>query len=449
MHGPWATARAIDGLCALADMPAMDGIETEMFQRFGVALAIGAIVGAERHWRERDVADGKRTAGLRTFTLVGMLGGAAGLIARAFPAAPTAAAIVIAGLFAAFAAVFALYQYREAVAEDTFSATSTIAGLLTFALGTVAVIGDLTLASAGGVMLVAVLASRDVLHAFMRKLTWAELRSAIILLGMTFVVLPLIPDEPVGPFGGVSPRATWLLVIVLAALSFCGYVAVKLLGSARGELVAGAVGGLVSSTATTLTNARRSAAGEEPRTLAAGALGACAISYLRTAVLVALLAATLAAALVPALLAATLAMVACAWLLARQGSSQHPEQPAKNPFDLDAVLKMALLLVGVAFVARAAAQWFGSGGLLAVSALSGLADVDAAVVTVAGMLGQLTQPVPTAAIGAAVVSNTLAKAAYALAFGSAAFSLRFLAATAVSLAAGFAAYWATGALHFS
>lgn len=423
-------------------MRVMSGIELEMFQRFGVALAIGAIVGAERHWRERDVADGKRTAGLRTFTLVGMLGGAAGLIARAFPDAPTAAAIVIAGLFGAFAAVFALYQYREAVAEETFSATSTIAGLLTFALGTVAVIGDLTLASAGGVVLVAILASRDVLHAFMRKLTWAELRSAIILLGMTFVVLPLIPDEPVGPFGGVSPRSTWVLVIILAAISFCGYVAVKLLGSARGELVAGAVGGLVSSTGATLANARRSTQGEEVRTLAAGALGACAVSYVRTAVLVALLAAPLVPALAPPLAAAALAMVCCAWLLARQGATEHPEQTPKNPFDLDAVVKMALLLVGVAFLARAAAQWFGDGGLLAVSALSGLADVDAAVVTVAGMLDGLAQPVAVAAIGAAVVSNTLAKAAYALAFGSSAFSLRFLAATTVSLAAGVGVYWA-------
>ncbi|MGO4841839.1 DUF4010 domain-containing protein, partial [Rhizobiaceae sp. 2RAB30] len=119
-----------------------------------------------------------------------------------------------------------------------------------------------------------VLASRELLHGFMRRLSWNELRAAIILLAMTFVILPLIPSDPIGPFGGISPAKTWMLVIMLAAISFCGYIAVKLLGSARGELVAGAVGGLVSSTGTTLTKARRAADGADAPTLAAGAIGA-------------------------------------------------------------------------------------------------------------------------------------------------------------------------------
>lgn len=413
----------------------------EIFQRFGLAIAIGAVVGVERHWREREEADGQRTAGLRTFTLVGMLGGTTGLIAKALAGPGASAGIAIVGFFVAFSLVFALFQYREAIDEKNYSVTSVVAAMLTFALGVVAVVGDIALASAGGVVLATILASREVLHRFMRKLTWNELRSAIILLGMTFVILPLIPDTPVGPFGGVSLSKTWLLVIMLATISFCGYVAVKLLGSARGELVAGAVGGLISSTAATLGNARRSAAGENPRTLAAGALGACAVSYARTAVLVTALAPPLAPGLAPPLLAATLVMVGCAALMARRDSGEHKEQQPKNPFDLDAVIKMALVLVSIAFLARAAAAWFGDRGLVAVAALSGLADVDAAVVTVAGMLNTLSAPVAALAIGAAVVSNTAAKAAYALSFGSAAFSLRFLLASVISLAAGVGAYW--------
>lgn len=98
-------------------------------------------------------------------------------------------------------------------------------------------------------------------------------------------------------------------------------------------------------------------------------------------------------------------------MLARQEPSNHPEQAAKNPFDLDAVIKMAVLLVGVAFLARAAAQWFGESGLILVSALSGLADVDAAVVTVAGLLVDLAQPIAVLAIGAAVAANIIAMAA--------------------------------------
>ncbi len=408
----------------------------EMFQRLATALAIGAVVGVERHWRERDEADGQRTAGIRTFSLIGLLGGAAGLIARALPADPIAAAIVITGFFCGFAAIFAFYSHREASAENDYSVTGVVAAMLTFVLGVLAVIGDLALASAGGAVLVAILASREILHGFMRRLTWLELRSAVVLLGMTFVVLPLVPDKPIGPFGGVSPAKIWLLVVILAAISFCGYIAVRLLGSMRGELVAGAIGGLVSSTGTTLTNARRSIDAGDAASLTAGALGACAVSYLRTAALVALLAAPLSRSLVPPLIAAALTMSAWAILLARQEPSDHPEQAAKNPFDLDAVIKMAVLLVGVAFLARAAAQWFGESGLILVSALSGLADVDAAVVTVAGMLADLAQPIAVLAIGAAVAANTIAKAAYALAFGSRAFGARFLGVSTVSLAIG-------------
>lgn len=413
----------------------------EIFQRLGLAIAIGAVVGLERHWRERDEAAGQRTAGLRTFALIGMLGGTAGLIGRALPGSDAAAAIVVVGFFVAFSAVFALFQYRELVAEKTFSVTSVVAAMLTFALGVVAMVGDLGLASAGGVALVAILASRDLLHGFMRKLTWNELRSAIILLAMTFVVLPLVPNEPIGPFGGISPAKTWLLVIVLATISFCGYVAVKLLGSTRGELVAGAVGGVISSTGTMLSNARRASDGEDARTLAAGALGASAVSYARTAFLVGLLAAPLAPDLIPPLLAAGLAMVVYAGFLARTGAVEHREQQPKNPFDLDAVLTMALVLVVVGFVARAAATWYGKGGVLVVSALSGLADVDAATVTVAGMLNTLPLTVAAMAIGAAVVTNTLAKAAYAVAFGNGAFGMQVVLASALSLAVGVATYW--------
>ncbi|MDQ6437266.1 MgtC/SapB family protein [Mesorhizobium sp. LHD-90] len=406
-----------------------------------MAVAIGAVVGIERHWRERDEPDGHRAAGLRTFTLVGMLGGTAGLIARSLANAGSASGIVIVGFFVAFSAVFAVFQLRDAIADKTYSATSVIAAMVTFALGVIAVNGDTSLASAGGVALVAILASREFLHAFMRRLTWIELRSAIILLGMTFLVLPLVPSEPVGPFGGISLSETWLLAIILAGISFCGYIAVRLLGSRRGELVAGAIGGLISSTAATVTNARRSTSGENAPTLAAGALGACAVSYARTALLVAMLAPPLVRDLIPPLLAAAAAMTACAVALARMESSDHPEQPAENPFDLDTVIKMALMLVVIAFMARAAASWFGDAGVVIVAALSGLADVDAATVTIAGMEETLPASLAALAIGAAVISNTVAKATYATVFGTRAFYRRFILASLAALAAGSTVYW--------
>ena len=425
----------------------MDGID--LFQRLIFALAIGAIVGIERHWHERNEQQGQRTAGVRTFSLIGILGGVTGLLASASGLESPGAAILITGLFIAFAVIFAAYQYREAVADGSFSVTTTIAALLTFALGTLAVVGDLTLTAAAGVAMVAILASREMLHGFVQRLTWPELRSAIVLLSMTFVIFPLLPDKPIGPFGGVSPAKTWLLVVILAAISYCGYIAVRLLGATRGELVAGAIGGLISSTAATLTNARQSAAEGNPRTLAAGALSACAVSYLRTAMLIGLLAAPLGRLLFLPLGVACVTMVAFAWIFARHDEGHAAKDQPKNPFDLDSVLKMALMLTVVAFLARAAASVYGSSGLIAVSAISGLADVDAAVIAVTNMTAQLSEPIAIAAIATAVISNSVSKAAYAVAFGSRAFGIRFLIASIAALAASVLTYWlqtATNAL---
>lgn len=426
--------------------------EFELFQRFGVAIAIGALVGAERHWRERTEEDGRRTAGLRTFTLIGLFGAVAAALELALRGTGAGAlpGLVLVGLFVPFSAAFLLFHYREQLAENDFSVTSVVAAMLTYALGALAVLGDTMVAGAGGVVLAGVLAARERLHGFMRALTFAELRSAIILLAMTVVVLPLVPNEPIGPFGGIAPARIWTLAILVAAISFAGYVAVKVIGEAHGELVAGTVGGLVSSTAVTVTNARRSVAAEAVATrgLVAGALGAGLVSYLRTAALVIGLAPGLSAALVPPLAAAALTVALAAWLMARQTGSHHEVQESRNPFDLFKVIQMALLLAALGFAARAAAHFFGETGIIAVSALAGLGDVDAPSITAAGLYRTgLDAGTATLAILAAVLSNTAAKAAYGLALGSWRFGLAFAGWSAAAAGAG-AAMW-LGLRHFA
>lgn len=412
--------------------------DLELFHRFGVAIAIGALVGVERHWRERDEPEGQRTAGLRTFSLIGMLGGGAGLLELALKATGGVPGLVLVGLFLGFAATFTRFKLREAAAEKDFSATTAVAAMLTYVLGAIAVLGDMRIAAAGGVVLAAVLASREALHGFMRTLTWPELRSAIMLLAMTLVVLPLVPTDPVGPFGGLSPARIWTLAILLASISFAGYVAVKVVGGRYGELLAGAAGGLLSSTALTLTNARRSMVEPAPGLLAAGALAAGAVSYIRTGLLVMALAPGLAALLVPALAAGALVMLAAAGALARTGGDgAEAARSARNPFELWSVLQMALLLAMIGFLARAATAWFGNAGIIIVSVLAGLADVDAATLTVAGMIGGgLAVETASLAILAAVASNTLAKVGYGLMLGSRAFAWRFAASSLAAMAAG-------------
>lgn len=419
--------------------------ELELAQRLGVAIAIGALVGAERHWRDRAEEDGQRTAGLRTYTLVGMLGGITGALEFALRGTGGGpAGLVVVGLFVAFSLLFGLFQYREQQAEQSYSVTSVIAGMVTFSLGALAVIGDMRLAGAAGVVLVAILAAREALHRFVEALTFAELRSAIVLLAMTFVILPLVPTDVIGPFGGVSPARIWTLAILVAAISFAGYVAVKLLGDRNGELVAGAVGGLLSSTATTVANARRSVEAGEADRLAAGALGAGVVSYGRTSLLVLVLAPSLLVTVAPVLAAAGSVMAAGALWLARRDTEGHGPSETANPFDLRQVFQMAVFLTAIAFATRAAAAWFGDTGAIAVSAITGLADVDAPVITAAGLLGGgLSPEVAALAMIVAATSNTIAKTAYALMLGTWRFGLLFASVSAAALVAGAAGYAAT------
>lgn len=424
--------------------------EFELFQRLGVAIAIGALVGAERHWRERDEDDGQRTAGLRTYTLIGMLGGVAGVLEVSLRVTGQAVVpgLAATGLFIAFSAIFATFRYREQRDERSYSVTSVVAAMLTFLLGTLAIVGDMRLAGAAGVVLVAVLAAREALHALIERVTFVELRAAIVLLAMTFVILPLVPEDPVGPFGGVSPSRVWTLAILVAAISFVGYLAVRIVGDRYGELISGAVAGLLSSTAATLTQARRSASGGSSSLLATGALAACVVSYLRTAGLVITLAPQLALLTLPSLLAAAAAMAAVAMILARadtgeagSGRDDQHERGSRNPFDLWNVIQIALLLAGFGFAARAASHWFGDAGVIAASAIIGLGDVDAPVITVAGLAGDGLSPATASlAVLAAVLANTIAKAALAAGLGAWRFSALFAGGSAAALGAGVAAF---------
>ena len=414
----------------------------DIFQRFGLAIAIGAAVGVERHWRERDAPEGARIAGIRTFTLIGTTGGLAGLLDAGLTPG-SLSGLIVASFLIAIAVVLLRFGLMEARAEGSFSATTVIAGITTFALGALAVTGDMAVASAAGAAVVTVLASREFLHGAIRRLTWVELRSAVILLAMSFVLLPLIPVDLYGPFGGVSPRSLVILVILLASISYAGYVAVRLIGGGRGDLVAGAVGGLVSSTATTLAMARQSELAVDAAGPSSGAMAAGSVSLIRTALVLFALAPALAERLLPGLLvAAGIMLVGAIALVARTGPSRA-DLPG-NPFELSQVIKMALLITVIAFIARAASQIFGDGGLYLVSGLTALADVDAMTVTVAGMLPGLPLDVAITAAGIAVTANMLAKVVYAAAVGSRGFALRLAAISLLAVVSGAVVTFAAG-----
>jgi uncharacterized membrane protein (DUF4010 family) len=416
----------------------VDDTETlEILTRLGLALAIGLLIGVERGWRERDQAQGERTAGLRTFALIGLFGGLWGLLSKELGAQ------ALGLVFFAFAAAATLFRWRETEHEGTFGMTTLVAAFLTFSLGVHAAVGGMAIAAAAGVATAALLAAKEWLHAWLRVVTFAELRATLTLLAMSFIALPILPDRGYGPYQALNPHSLWLMTIAIAGVSFIGYVAVKAGGARYGTLLAGMAGGLVSSTAATLDLGRKArAAPERWRLLLAGALAASAVMFVRVGVIVALFGPGLLDRVAGPLAAGVAVVIAVAlgldppWGKGRDGAADEGAVFA-NPFELRAVLGFAALLALVLVLTRALTETFGGEGSIALAAITGLADVDAITLSMTELAGSAAAAGQAAtAVLVAVAANTLAKSGMAIAIGGRTFGLAYLAASLAALAAG-------------
>lgn len=383
-------------------------------QALGAALVVGLLVGLERGWRERELPDGGRVAGLRTFALIGLLGGVLSV------ASPDSVLLAALGL-AAVALLFAISYPRSSESAGTLSITTAVAALATFGLGVLAARGQMALAIGAAVVVAALLDLKPVLHGWLRLIQPAELNAVLQLGVLTAVVLPLLPDTGYGPYLALNPYRLWLAVILIAALSLLGHLASRLRGARQGLLWTGLLGGMASSTAATLALAR--SVRSEPALVeaaAAGILGACGVMFLRMALVVAALQPALALALGGVLLPLAVACFAAAALMwRRQQAGAQSIQPQTRLFDLPTAIGFGLVLGIVAVLARAAHEALGVGGIYTVAFLSGLADVDAMVISSAQMLAQdeVTATVATVAILLATVANMLAKATMAWSIG--------------------------------
>ena len=422
----------------------------ELLSHFAVALGIGLLIGLERGWTTREDAPGTRTAGIRTFAITGLLGGVIGAIAQGAGGPGSVGGGLIIGLgFAAFAAAITVFARDENLAEKNFSATTAIATMLTFALGAYTLVGDFRVAAAAAVATAGLLALRENIHGFVKNITWTELRSALVLLAMTFIALPIIPNDPIGPFGGVNPRDVWLTAIVLAGVSFLGYGAVKYLGPQHGVLIAAAAGGLASSTAVAATNAKRAGAGEgEPRLLAAGVSLANAVSWMRVVAILAVLNPAFLINVAPPLVAASLVAVGYAFVSVYWRGEKKGRTPAmklRNPFGFWSVVGFAFFLVAIILVGRVLGQTLGAAGVLAGAALLGLGDVDAVTVSSAQLAPQtVSVDVASYAVLIAAASNTLSKLAIGVVVGRGRFAIELAAVTLACLLVGTAVLYAVG-----
>ena len=215
-----------------------------------------------------------------------------------------------------------------------------VAGILTFVLGAYATLGNEIVAVAAAVTMAILLALREPLHSWVRNVTWPEMRSVLVLLAMSFLLLPILPNRPVDPWQVLNPSEIWLLAILIAAVSFVGYIAVRILGDRKGVAVAAIAGSLASSTATTLSFARL--AREHPqgtRLLASGILLAGVTMMARIVVLAGVLKPALVAGLIWPVGAAAGVLLAGTAMPRRgeAGRRRHPQLQIKNPFDLGTV----------------------------------------------------------------------------------------------------------------
>lgn len=358
--------------------------DLDILRRLAVALAIGLLVGLERGWRLREVADGQRAAGLRTFALVGLLGGIAGALSHSLNN------LLFLGLsFLGFAGTFSAFHLLESKEEGKNSVTGVVSGLLVFLLGAYAVIGEERVAVATGVAATLLLALRDPLHDWLKRLQWVEIRAVLILATMSFLALPILPNRTIDPWNTLNPAEIWVLAIMIAAISFGGYVAVRVLGEKRGIIVAAVAGGLASSTATTLTLSR--VAKEQPTAaplLAAGILLAGMVSVARVMLIALVLNRALLVPLGSAAGAALLLMGAASlFLLFREGRVRRedtsPTLTLSNPLELGTALKLAAFIAVVLVGAELIQRFVGNAGLLLAAAAAGIADVDAITVAMA------------------------------------------------------------------
>ena len=416
-----------------------------LLSRFAVALGIGLLIGLERGWRMREMPSGTRAAGIRTFAASALLGAVVAALAQA---AGTGAGFVLGAGVAAFAAVITIFCREENRETGSYSATTAIAAILTFALGGYAIIGDMRVAGAAAVATAGILAAREDIHRWVARITWPELRSALVLLAMTFIVLPVVPDHPIGPFGGLNLREIWLIAIVLAGVSFLGYVGVRVLGAQQGILISGVAGGLVSSTAVTVANARHAAAGESTAgLLAAGVALATAVSFLRVIAIVAALQPSLLSLVAPPLLAAMALTVVLSLLPLRSQSRRNKSSPKtvfRNSFSFWSVVGFAIFLGVIVIAGRVISERAGATGAIVGAAAMGLADVDAITVSMTRLVPQiLSQQTAVFAILTAVATNTLSKLAIGTVLGSRAFALYLAGISAVCFAAAGIALWIT------
>jgi len=405
-----------------------------------ISACLGALVGMIRQWSDqRDAPD--RAAdfgGVRTYTFLAILGCTGAFLAD------KAAVAVLPVLLAAVALHLTALHFRGPPDGHPGSTTFT-ASLLTCLLGALVWWGQTQAAILVAATTAVLIGLKQPIHAWTRTFTVDDIRATLQFIAITGVVLPLVPNRAYGPFDAFNPNATWLMVVLISGLGFVGYILMRLLGTKAGIAITGLVGGLASSTATTLAFSRRSR--DEPGLSASYALAvivACTVMLPRVLVLISLINRDLAVGLIaPFAVMAVPGVGFALWvLLFRRPEEASVETPhLHNPLSLGIAVKFAVIYAVVAFLVKAATSLGLRAGLLPLSFLSGLTDLDAISLSMANSRNDASVGAQLAAqsVVLAAVANSLLKGGFALALGSPRLRREVAVVLALTIVAGAAA----------
>jgi uncharacterized membrane protein (DUF4010 family) len=391
----------------------------EPWWHFGVALLIGALLGLEREFiqQKEDVPD---FAGIRTFSLIALLGAVAAFLSELWGLMPIA--IALAGLILLTAASYIGELMRN---DNDAGITTQIAALLTFLFGVLAMSEYVRVAIVLSVITALLLSLKGKLHDWIRRMNALDIRVTFQFAIVAAVILPLLPDQEIDPFGLLNPFRIWLMVVFVSGIGFSGYVLMKILGPSRGINLMGLLGGLASSTASTISFASASRQNPEMSSLyARAAILASSVMIPRVLLWVLVLAPPLLKVVGPALFAMFALGLLIAYILQRKSkldeSKLQRSFQVSNPLKLSTAIKFGLLFALVLLIVEFSQNILGDSGVYLTSVVTGLTDVDAITLSVSRLVGNAQMEVNVAgtAIIIATLMNTLAKGAIAASSGT-------------------------------
>lgn len=390
-------------------------LDPTLFLRFGTSLFIGLLVGLQREYIAdiHDIRESRAEvfAGVRTFALMALVGCTA-----AFLADLAQSPWVFISIMAPLGVLIAVGYFVTAWNGDA-GMTTEIAAIATVLAGALCYWEELMVAVALGVTITVLLSLKLEMQTFVARLTRADILAALKFAVITAIVLPLLPDQTFGPppFDIFNPYHIWLFVILISGISFLGYVLMKFIPPHHSISLTGFLGGLASSTATTLSFSQRSHKNEAfSRSFALAVLLAWTVMFARALIEIGMVNfALLEAVWLPMAVTAAAGLVYCAYLYYTVGSEEDEEEvELVNPFDLNPAIKFGLIYAAVLLISRAGQYYFGNTGVYVSSALAGLADIDAVALSVADLAKQPGGPDITTAARAVVMAalaNTFAK----------------------------------------